>query len=493
MAVSPCLLFLVSRPPPGGAVLSPCQGTLVWHIPPPPPCHQEPPPLLVPPLVSPAATPRPQRFLGQKTVEMGVLLGWAEWGRFGVRRSPQTVAPVPRVPHPQGAALGGGGLWVPPLLSPPPAPLSPASPQAVGSRGRDFAVSAPGGGRGTQSLPSLCVPGQWQRHVHGGAPTPPPQPPPATSPSPIGWDRRTRTEGQRDGHGAPRWWVLKEGEWPPAPCVPPPVTCLPEVTPPGSPPVSPGDATLGTPGVPKCPPPRVPPCPWRCPHSCPQCPLQVPPLGAPSLETPPPSPCGAPPGCPPSPAVPRPSPRPLPTGFGTGSPGRWWWRLGGGTHSTPPAPPSPLPTVRRGRCRSGGGCCAPPAAWPCSSPPPPPTSGCSTGHRAAPRPSGCGTSAWGGTAGPPPAPQVGGSSGAGRGGPQYVPGVPNVPVPAAFWDATRVLMLLAVLAAATGFALGLSAAAAGAARRARARAAGVTLLLAGTWGRGGDTGRGHRG
>uniref|UniRef100_A0A8B9SIH7 Lens fiber membrane intrinsic protein n=1 Tax=Anas platyrhynchos TaxID=8839 RepID=A0A8B9SIH7_ANAPL len=132
-----------------------------------------------------------------------------------------------------------------------------------------------------------------------------------------------------------------------------------------------------------------------------------------------------------------------------------------------------------GRCRSGGGCCAPPAAWPCSSPPPPPTSGCSTGHRAAPRPSGCGTSAWGGTAGPPPAPRVGGSSGAGRGGPRRVPGVPNVPVPAAFWDATRVLMLLAVLAAATGFALGLSAAAAGAARRARARAAGVTLLLAG--------------
>ncbi|XP_068518964.1 lens fiber membrane intrinsic protein-like isoform X4 [Anas acuta] len=53
------------------------------------------------------------------------------------------------------------------------------------------------------------------------------------------------------------------------------------------------------------------------------------------------------------------------------------------------------------------------------------------------------------------------------------------PGPPAFWDATRVLMLLAVLAAATGFALGLSAAAAGAARRARARAAGVTLLLAG--------------
>ncbi|XP_046759918.1 lens fiber membrane intrinsic protein isoform X2 [Gallus gallus] len=48
----------------------------------------------------------------------------------------------------------------------------------------------------------------------------------------------------------------------------------------------------------------------------------------------------------------------------------------------------------------------------------------------------------------------------------------------AIWDATRALMLLAVLAAAVGFAVGLSAAG-GAAWRARARVAGMAMLLAG--------------
>ncbi|XP_075301128.1 lens fiber membrane intrinsic protein-like [Opisthocomus hoazin] len=48
----------------------------------------------------------------------------------------------------------------------------------------------------------------------------------------------------------------------------------------------------------------------------------------------------------------------------------------------------------------------------------------------------------------------------------------------ALWEATRVLMLLSVLTAAAGLALGLSVMAS-AARRARARMAGVTLLLAG--------------
>ncbi|XP_072214631.1 lens fiber membrane intrinsic protein-like [Excalfactoria chinensis] len=51
------------------------------------------------------------------------------------------------------------------------------------------------------------------------------------------------------------------------------------------------------------------------------------------------------------------------------------------------------------------------------------------------------------------------------------------PGPPAMWDATRALMLLAVLAAALGFAAGLSAA--GAARRARERVAGISLVLAG--------------
>ncbi|XP_009465367.1 PREDICTED: lens fiber membrane intrinsic protein-like [Nipponia nippon] len=46
------------------------------------------------------------------------------------------------------------------------------------------------------------------------------------------------------------------------------------------------------------------------------------------------------------------------------------------------------------------------------------------------------------------------------------------------WEATRVLMLLSVLTAAGGLALGLSVVAS-AARRARARVAGITLLLAG--------------
>lgn len=54
-------------------------------------------------------------------------------------------------------------------------------------------------------------------------------------------------------------------------------------------------------------------------------------------------------------------------------------------------------------------------------------------------------------------------------------------VPTAIWDATRALMLLAVLAAAVGFAVGLSAAG-GAAWRARARVAGMAMLLAGMWG-----------
>ncbi|XP_029882475.1 lens fiber membrane intrinsic protein-like isoform X1 [Aquila chrysaetos chrysaetos] len=48
----------------------------------------------------------------------------------------------------------------------------------------------------------------------------------------------------------------------------------------------------------------------------------------------------------------------------------------------------------------------------------------------------------------------------------------------ALWEATRVLMLLSVLTATAGLALGLSIVAS-AARRARARMAGVTLLLAG--------------
>ncbi|XP_064899228.1 uncharacterized protein LOC135576593 isoform X2 [Columba livia] len=48
----------------------------------------------------------------------------------------------------------------------------------------------------------------------------------------------------------------------------------------------------------------------------------------------------------------------------------------------------------------------------------------------------------------------------------------------ALWEATRVLMLLSVLAATAGLALGVSVAA-GTARRVRARVAGVTLLLAG--------------
>ena len=62
-------------------------------------------------------------------------------------------------------------------------------------------------------------------------------------------------------------------------------------------------------------------------------------------------------------------------------------------------------------------------------------------------------------------------------------------VPTAIWDATRALMLLAVLAAAVGFAVGLSAAG-GAAWRARARVAGMAMLLAGMWGGGGGGGGG---
>lgn len=57
--------------------------------------------------------------------------------------------------------------------------------------------------------------------------------------------------------------------------------------------------------------------------------------------------------------------------------------------------------------------------------------------------------------------------------------------PAVLWDATRALMLLASLAAAVGFAVGLSATG-GAAWRARARTAGITMLLGGTWGAGGE-------
>ncbi|XP_064899230.1 lens fiber membrane intrinsic protein-like isoform X4 [Columba livia] len=52
------------------------------------------------------------------------------------------------------------------------------------------------------------------------------------------------------------------------------------------------------------------------------------------------------------------------------------------------------------------------------------------------------------------------------------------PATPALWEATRVLMLLSVLAATAGLALGVSVAA-GTARRVRARVAGVTLLLAG--------------
>ncbi|KAM9251844.1 lens fiber membrane intrinsic protein-like [Cariama cristata] len=52
------------------------------------------------------------------------------------------------------------------------------------------------------------------------------------------------------------------------------------------------------------------------------------------------------------------------------------------------------------------------------------------------------------------------------------------PGPPALWEATRVLMVLSVLTATAGLALGFSVAAS-AARRARARVAGVTLLLAG--------------
>lgn len=70
--------------------------------------------------------------------------------------------------------------------------------------------------------------------------------------------------------------------------------------------------------------------------------------------------------------------------------------------------------------------------------------------------------------------------------------VPNTCVcpPPALWEATRVLMLLSVLTATAGLALGLSIVAS-AARRARARMAGVTLLLAGTWGWDGGAGLGH--
>ncbi|XP_031464600.1 lens fiber membrane intrinsic protein [Phasianus colchicus] len=50
--------------------------------------------------------------------------------------------------------------------------------------------------------------------------------------------------------------------------------------------------------------------------------------------------------------------------------------------------------------------------------------------------------------------------------------------PTVIWDATRALMLLALLAAAVGFAVGLSATG-GAAWRARARTAGITMLLGG--------------
>uniref|UniRef100_A0A669QRI3 Lens fiber membrane intrinsic protein n=1 Tax=Phasianus colchicus TaxID=9054 RepID=A0A669QRI3_PHACC len=52
------------------------------------------------------------------------------------------------------------------------------------------------------------------------------------------------------------------------------------------------------------------------------------------------------------------------------------------------------------------------------------------------------------------------------------------PGPPVIWDATRALMLLALLAAAVGFAVGLSATG-GAAWRARARTAGITMLLGG--------------
>ncbi|XP_031949166.1 proline-rich receptor-like protein kinase PERK2 isoform X1 [Corvus moneduloides] len=66
---------------------------------------------------------------------------------------------------------------------------------------------------------------------------------------------------------------------------------------------------------------------------------------------------------------------------------------------------------------------------------------------------------------------------------------PHATTPALL-EATRVLMLLSVVAAAAGLALGLSVGASGG-RRARARVAGATLLLAGTWGQRGHGG-GHR-
>ncbi|XP_074422791.1 uncharacterized protein LOC141734652 isoform X3 [Larus michahellis] len=90
----------------------------------------------------------------------------------------------------------------------------------------------------------------------------------------------------------------------------------------------------------------------------------------------------------------------------------------------------------------------------------------SAGRPVAPPASGCGTSASGDTASPSPAPRVSPTR------------VCVFPPPPALWEATRVLMLLSVLTAAAGLALGLSAVAS-AARRVRARVAGITLLLAG--------------
>lgn len=136
------------------------------------------------PLPPPAAAVSPGRW-GQARPRPGLIL-------------PTGPGPaVPEVLPPCPGDVGRGGDPGCHSSCPPP-PLSPASPQAVDTRGRDFAVSAPGGGgrgtQSTQSLPSLCVPGQWQRHVRPGALTPPP----ATSPSPIGRDGRTegRTEGR---------------------------------------------------------------------------------------------------------------------------------------------------------------------------------------------------------------------------------------------------------------------------------------------------------
>uniref|UniRef100_A0A8C4TSS3 Lens fiber membrane intrinsic protein n=1 Tax=Falco tinnunculus TaxID=100819 RepID=A0A8C4TSS3_FALTI len=234
----------------------------------------------------------------------------------------------------------------------------------------------------------------------------------------------------------------------------------PEVPSP-APPTSPRDVPMGVPCIPSCCRLRVP----SCPHGCPLHPLVLPPSGPPTLPRH--VPMGVPWCCHPqvSPCLPQMSPQlsPVPPGAATPRSPHLPQTYPHDCPLRPPVlpPPGPPPEV---------------AAVPTAPP----------RHRGMPAGGGllCGASGlalllaatathfWlqrrapGGTA----------SLGLWRtclGG--HCRPHPSTP---ALWEATRVLMLLSVLTAAAGLALGLSVVASGA-RRARARVAGVTLLLAG--------------